>query len=335
MSLTRVTLAATLAVSAAPALALEEVSFGTNWVPEAEHGGYYQAAADGTYEACGLKVTIVPGGPQVNNRALLMAGKIDFNMSGNLLLPFNAVEQGIPIKVVAAHFQKEPQVILTHPGKVKSFEEVTTLPKLFIGDNGYQSYYQWMIHDFGFKAENRVPYTFNPGPFIADPDSGQQGYITSEPFAIEREGGFKPDIWVIADEGFNTYATLVEAMQATIDAKPEVVKCFVEGSAIGWATYLYGDPTLGNAAIQAQNPEMSIEQIEYSIKMMRDYGIVDSGDALELGIGGMKAETIQSFYDKMVASGVVAAGLDLTKVYSLDFANTGAALPVKKKLLGD
>ena len=335
MSLTRVTLAATLAVSAAPALALEEVSFGTNWVPEAEHGGYYQAAADGTYEACGLDVTIVPGGPQVNNRALLMAGKIDFNMSGNLLLPFNAVEQGIPIKVVAAHFQKEPQVILTHPGKVKSFEEVTTLPKLFIGDNGYQSYYQWMIHDFGFKAENRVPYTFNPGPFIADPDSGQQGYITSEPFAIEREGGFKPDIWVIADEGFNTYATLVEAMQATIDTKPEVVKCFVEGSAIGWATYLYGDPTLGNAAIQAQNPEMSIEQIEYSIKMMRDYGIVDSGDALELGIGGMKAETIQSFYDKMVASGVVAAGLDLSKVYSLDFANTGAALPVKKKLLGD
>ena len=335
MSLTRVTLAATLALSAAPALALEEVSFGTNWVPEAEHGGYYQAAADGTYEACGLKVTIVPGGPQVNNRALLMAGKIDFNMSGNLLLPFNAVEQGIPIKVVAAHFQKEPQVILTQPGKVKSFEEVATLPKLFIGDNGYQSYYQWMIHDFGFKAENRVPYTFNPGPFIADPDSGQQGYITSEPFAIEREGGFKPDIWVIADEGFNTYATLVEAMQATIDTKPEVVKCFVEGSAIGWATYLYGDPTLGNAAIQAQNPEMSIEQIEYSIKMMRDYGIVDSGDALELGIGGMKAETIQSFYDKMVASGIVAAGLDLSKVYTLDFANTGAALPVKKKLLGD
>ena len=205
--------------------------------------------------------------------------------------------------------------------------------------SGHGTIYSWTeshhpFH-FGFKAENRVPYTFNPGPFIADPDSGQQGYITSEPFAIEREGGFKPDIWVIADEGFNTYATLVEAMQATIDTKPEVVKCFVEGSAIGWATYLYGDPTLGNAAIQAQNPEMSIEQIEYSIKMMRDYGIVDSGDALELGIGGMKAETIQSFYDKMVASGVVAAGLDLTKVYSLDFANTGAALPVKKKLLGD
>jgi len=305
------TLGLALGLLASPAMALEKVKFGTNWVPEAEHGGYYQAAADGTYEACGLDVEIVPGGPQVNNRALMLAGKIDFNMSGNLLLPFNAIEQGIPLKVVAAHFQKEPQVLLTHPGRVKTLEEVGQLPKLFIGDNGYQSYYQWLIKEYGFKPEHRVPYTFNPGPFIADPDSGQQGYITSEPFAIEKEGGFKPDIWVIADYGFNTYATLVEAMQQTIDERPDMVKCFVEGSAIGWANYLYGDPTLGNEAIRAQNPEMSQEQIDYSIKQMRDYGIVDSGDSLELGIGGMKAETIESFYNKMVDAGVVAPGLDL------------------------
>lgn len=335
MILIRAALSAVLAAAATAAPALEKVSFGTNWVPEAEHGGYYQAVADGTYEACGLDVTIVPGGPQVNNRALLIAGKIDFNMAGNLLLPFNAVEQGIPVKVVAAHFQKEPQVILAHPGRVGSFEELKTLPKLFLGDNGYRSYYQWMITEFGFKPEARVPYTFNPGPFIADKDSAQQGYITSEPFAIEREGGFKPDIFVIADEGFNTYATLVEAMADTIEEKPEVVKCFVEGSAIGWANYLYGDPTLGNALIQEQNPEMSSEQIAYSIDMMKEYGIVDSGDALELGIGAMTDETIKSFYDKMVASGVANAGLDLGKVYTTEFSNTGAALPVKKSLLGE
>ncbi len=323
-----------LTLAASPAMSLEKVKFGTNWVPEAEHGGYYQAVADGTYEACGLDVEIVPGGPQVNNRALMLAGKIDFNMAGNLLLPFNAIEQNIPLVVVAAQFQKEPQVLLTHPGRVKSFEDLATLPKLFIGDNGYQSYFQWMIKDFGFRAEQRVPYTFNPGPFIADPNSGQQGYITSEPFAIEREGGFTPDIWVIADQGFNTYATLVETMQATIDAKPEVVKCFVEGSAIGWANYLYGDPSAGNALIQKQNPEMSSEQIAYSIKMLKEYGIVDSGDSLKLGIGGMTAETIKSFYDKMVDAGVVSPGLDIEKAYTLEFANSGAALPVKKALLG-
>ena len=85
---------------------LTEVKFGTNWLPQAEHGGYYQALADGLYEECGLDLTIQPGGPQVNNRALLMAGRIDFLMGGNLLLAFSAAEQNIPLKVVAAHFQK-------------------------------------------------------------------------------------------------------------------------------------------------------------------------------------------------------------------------------------
>ena len=242
------------AMSASAASALDKVSFGTNWVPEAEHGGYYQAVADGTYAACGLDVTIVPGGPQVNNRALLMAGKIDFNMSGNLLLPFAAAKQGIPIKVVAADFQKDPQVLLTHPGAAKDFAGIKALPKIFVGDNGYQSFYQWMITAYGFTPEQRAPYTFNAAPFIADPQSAQQGYVTSEPYAVEREGKFTPDIYLLADNGWSTPATLIETMQATIDKHPAWVKCFVEGSAIGWANYLYGDPSTGNAAIKAAEP---------------------------------------------------------------------------------
>lgn len=315
--------------------ALEKVRFGTNWVAEAEHGGYYQAVVDGTYEACGLEVEIVPGGPQVNNRALMLAGKIDFHMGGNLLQAFNAVAEGIPLKVVAAHFQKEPQVLLSHPGAVKSFEELKTLEKLLIGDGGYQSFYQWMIADYGFDAGRRVPYTYNPAPFLADPKSAQQGYVTSEPFAIEREGGFTPDIWLLADAGFSTYATTVETMQATIDERPEVVKCFVEGSAIGWANYLYGDPTAANALIQEHNPDMSIEQIVYSIDKLKQYGIVDSGDSLELGIGAMTDATIEDFFNKMVKAGVIDGGVDWKASYTLDFANTGAALAVKKKLTGN
>lgn len=328
--------ASALALIATGAAAeLTKVSFGTNWVAEAEHGGYYQAAADGTYEACGLDVTIIPGGPQVNNRALLLAGKIDFVMDGNLLLPFNAVAQGIPLKAVAAHFQKEPQVLITHPGKAETFEDVKNLDKLLIGDNGFQSYYQWLISDYGFEAEKRVPYTYNPAPFLADENSAQQGYITSEPFAIEREGGFEPDIWVLADLGFSTYATLVVAMADMIEEQPEVVKCFVEGSAIGWANYLYGDPTLGNALIQEHNADMSMDQIMYSIDKMKEYGIVDSGDSLELGIGAMTDAKIEDFYTKMVKAGVIEDGLDYKSAYTLDFANTGAALPVKAALTGN
>jgi NitT/TauT family transport system substrate-binding protein len=326
-----------LAALAAPALAqdLATVRFGTNWVAQAEHGGYYQAVADGAYEACGLEVEIVPGGPQVNNRAQMLAGKIDFHMGGNLLQAFAGVREGIPFRVVAAHFQKEPQVILTHPGAAESFEDLKNLDVLFIGDNGFQSFYQWMESEYGFPESLRAPYTFNPAPFIADPKSGQQGYVTSEPFAVQREGGFEPDVYLLADAGFTSYATTVEAMQETIDERPEVVKCFVEGSAIGWANYLYGDPSAANALIQADNPDMSDAQLAFSREAMIEYGIVDSGEALELGIGAMTAAHIEGFYDKMVEAGVMEAGIDVSKSYTLDFANTGAALPVKKELTGE
>ncbi len=325
-------LAALLASASTAALALDEVTFGTNWVAQAEHGGYYQAVADGTYEACGLKVNIEPGGPQGNNRALLLAGKIDFHMGGNILQAFSAVKEGIPLKVVAASFQKEPQVILTHPGEGFDTWESLKDATLFIGDNGFQSYYQWMMTEFGFTAEQRKPYTFNPAPFIADKKSGQQGYVTSEPFAIEREGGFKPNAFLIADFGFNSYATTIEVMQKTIDENPEWVKCFVDGSALGWTNYLYGDNSAANELIQADNAEMSDEQIAFSIAAMKQYGIVDSGDTEELGIGAMTDERFESFYNKMVAAGVVEDGLDFKASYTLDFVNKGVGLDIKKSL---
>ncbi len=324
---------ATLPLAAA-AEDLTHVTFGTNWVPEAEHGGYYQAVATGLYNECGLDVEIVSGGPQVNNRALLMAGKIDFNMAGNLLLPFNSIEQGIPVKVVAAHFQKEPQVLLSHPGVFATFEDLKNASQIFVGDAGYQSYYQWMVNAFGFPQELRVPYTFNAAPFIADENSAQQAYVTSEPYAVESQGGFTPDVWVLADLGFSTYATLVETMTDTVETKPEVVKCFVEASSKGWASYLYGDPTPGNDLIMAQNSEMSAEQIAFSIEMMKKYGIVDSGTSLELGIGAMDPAVIKDFYDKMVAAGVATAGLDIESTYTTEFSNTGAALELTAELQG-
>ena len=300
------------ATGAAAAQDLTEVSFGTNWLPQAEHGGYYQAMMDGTYEECGLDVTILPGGPQVNNRALLLAGRIDFNMGGNLLQAFTAIEQDIPLKLVAAHFQKEPQVIMTHPGEGLDTWESLQDPDvtLFIGENGFQSYYQWMIDTFDFTEEQREPYTFNPAPFLANPKSGQQGYVTSEPFAIEREGGFEPNIFLIADYGFNSYATTVEAMQQTIDERPEVVECFVDGSALGWYTYLYGDRSAGDAAILDANPEMTREQLDFSVTQMIEYGIADSGAALDAGIGAMSPERIADFYNTMVDAGVAPEGID-------------------------
>ncbi len=197
-------------LAASSALAADKVSFGTNWLAEAEHGGYYQALTDGTYAKYNLDVTIVQGGPQANNELLLAAGKLDFYMGGNLLLAFDAVDRNVPIVVVAAHFQKDPQIMMSHPGV--GLDKWADLPKAtaFVGKEGLASFYQWMRSAYGFKEENVKPYTFNPGPFIADKNSIQQGYVTSEPFAVEREGHFKPNIFLLADQGYGTYATTIE-----------------------------------------------------------------------------------------------------------------------------
>ena len=203
---------ATALFMAGSAQALDKVAFGTNWVAEPEHGGFYQAAADGTYAKCGLEVDIIPGGPQVNNRAKMLAGKIQFHMGGNMLQMFSAVKEGIPMTTIASFFQKEPQVIMTHPGQGLDTWDSLKGINLLLGTNGFQSFYQWMIAEHGFKAEQRKPYTFNPAPFLANKRVGQQGYVTSEPFAVETKGGFKPNVFLLADYGFNSYSTTVEVM---------------------------------------------------------------------------------------------------------------------------
>lgn len=314
--------------AASPAFALEEVVFGTNWLAQAEHGGFYQSVADGTYEACGLDVSIVTGGPQVNNRALMLAGRIDFHMGGDLLHAFLAAEQDIPVVAVAAAFQKHPQVIIAHPGVAQSWDDLKDLT-LLIGDNGYQGYYRWMIASHGFTEEQRQPYTFNPAPFLADTSMAMQGYLSSEPFVIESEAGFEPDVFLIADAGYATYSTTIETMAQTIEERPEVVECFVDGSILGWYNYLYGDNAAANAMIMADNPEITQDKIDFAITKMLEFGIVDSGDSLELGIGAMTDETIDAFYNQMVDAGIVDAGLDYTATYTTQFVNQGLGLDLR------
>ena len=312
------------------AAALDEVKFGTNWVAEAEHGGYYQAAADGTYEKFGLDVTIVPGGPQSANAALLMADKIQFYMRGNFVGAFSAIEQEIPVIEVAAIFQKDPQVIIAHPGnELEKFEDLAKLPTIFLGKDLFATGFQWMKKAYpGFRDEQYKPYTFNPAPFLADKNSAQQGYITSEPYAIEKEGGFKPKLFLLADAGYNTPSTMIEAKVDFVNNNKDLVQRFVDASIVGWYTYLYGDNTAGNEAIKAANPEMTDGQIEFTIATMKSFGLVDSGAAEKGGIGCISDEQVKSFYDKVVSIGVVKPDVDYKKAYTTEFVckNVGAEL---------
>jgi len=306
-----------------PASATEAVTFGTNWKAQAEHGGFYQALARGFYAERGLEVEIRPGGPQVNHRQLIAAGRLDFYMGGNMFGQFDFLREGIPVVSVAAIFQKDPQAMLAHPGSgVESFADLQD-KTLFIAPFGQLTFWPWMAHSFGLDEAQIRPYTFNPAPFLADENSAQQGYVTAEPFAIRREGGFDPVVLLMADAGYDSYSTLIQTRTELIEERPEVVQAFVDASILGWIDYLWGDPAPGNALILEDNPDMTPDQIAYSIEAMRDYGIVDSGDAAELGIGAMTDGRWQQFFADAVSWGAVEADLPWQDGYSLAFVNRG------------
>jgi NitT/TauT family transport system substrate-binding protein len=317
--------------SQAAAQALDKISFGTNWVAEGEHGGFYQALADGTYRQHGLDVTLVPGGPNVNNRILLPVGKIDFFLSANTLQAFDAVEQNVPTIEVAAMFQKDPQVLIAHPDQgVQKFTDLKKLT-LFISREGVASYYQWLKADFGFTDAQARPYTFNPQPFLANDKSAMQGYVTSEPFAIAKAAKFTPQIFLLADQGFSAYSTLIETRRELVDKKPDLVQRFVDASIIGWYNYIYGDNRAANALIKKQNPEMTDELLAYCVTALKKYGIVDSGDARTLGIGAMTDARMKDFFDKMARAGVIKPNLDYRQGYTLQFVDKKVGIDLRPK----
>ena len=318
------------------ARAADKVSFATNWKAQAAHGGFYQAVADGTYARYGLDVTILQGGPSVNNRPLLPAGRIDFLMTGNLLHSFDNVKNGVPTVVVSAIFQKDPQALIAHPGQgYENFDKLKDAPLALIAKDGQFSWWQWLKVTHGFKDEVLKPYNYNLGPFLANPKAIQQGYSVAEPIYVENQGKFKPVVHLLADHGFSTYSTLIEARADTVKSKPDLVQRFVDASALGWVNYLYGDRKAAAALMIKDNPEMTEAEMEASVALMKQQGIVDSGEALQGGIGAMSQARIQDFYGQMVKAGLYKAGeVDLSKVATLQFVNKKIGLDVKAKLGG-
>jgi NitT/TauT family transport system substrate-binding protein len=323
-----------LAALCGTAAAADKVTFATNWKAQAAHGGFYQAIADGTYRKLGLDVTLVPGGPQVNNRPLLPAGRIDFLMTGNLLHSFDNVKNGVPTVVVAAMFQKDPQALIAHPGQgYESFESLKNAPVALIAKDGQFSWWQWLKVTHGFRDEALKPYNYNLGPFLSNPKAIQQGYSVAEPIYVLNQGKFKPVVHLLADHGFSTYSTVIEARTATVRDKPDLVKRFVDGSVLGWVNYLYGDRRAANALMLKDNPEMTVEELEASVELMKQQGIVDSGQSLTQGIGAMNTARIQDFYTQMVKAGLYKPGeVDVSKVATLQFVNRKVGLDVKAAL---
>ncbi len=301
--------------------AAEKVTLATNWLAQAELGGFYQAVVDGTYAKHGLEVTIKPGGPMVNNRPLLSFGRVDFLIGTNLLQPFDAVKQGIPTKAVAAFFQRDPQCLLAHAdGPWKTWDDLKQAP-LMMGNSGRQTFFLWLNAAHGFPKANLRPYNHSLAPFAHDKRMVVQGFATAEPQRIEALTGKEPRVFLLADHGWSTYSTLLETRTELIEKRPELVRQFVAASIEGWKHFLDGEKVEAvNALIRKDNPSMTDALIAFSRRKMREMELVDGGDAKEHGIGFMKVERVRDFYEKTVNAGMYEkAEVDPVKAVTVEF----------------
>jgi NitT/TauT family transport system substrate-binding protein len=304
----------------ARAAELQTVRFGTDWKAEAEHGGYYQAIATGIYKRYGLDVKLRPGGPQVNHAELLAAGVLDFNIASNSFVPLNYVQQKIPMVAVAAMFQKDPAILIAHSGQGDDSLAALKGKPIMIGSDSRTTGWLFLKKKFGYTDDQIRPYTFSVAPFLANPKAIQQGYVTSEPFTIE-QAGVKPVILPLADVGYGSYGGLIETSEKLVHDNPDLVQRFVDASIEGWYSFLYGDPTPAKALIKRDNPEMTDALLNYGIAKIKQYGIIDSGDAKKYGIGTMSAARWREFFTTMAAAGVYPKDLDYKKAFTLQFVN--------------
>ncbi len=327
--MTRILAALAAALAAGGALAADKVVFATNWLAQGGHGGFYQALADGTYEKHGLDVEIQMGGPQMNNRPQLPAGKIDFLMTGNLLLSIDNVRNGIPTVVVASYFEKDPQVLIAHKGQYDGWEDLVNAPEILISKDGQFSFWQWMKAEHGFRDESLRPYGNNLAQFLNDEKMVQQGYAIAEPI-YAAEAGAEVDTFVLADYGWNTYSTTVETRAELVESDPGLVQRFIDASTIGWYNYLYGDNAAGNAAIIAANPDQSPEKLAKEVAQMKALGIIDSGYQLEAGIGAIDLQRVKAFHDLAVETGIIEAGsVDVGMVATDRFVNKKVGMELR------
>ncbi|MGA7802654.1 MAG: ABC transporter substrate-binding protein [Gammaproteobacteria bacterium] len=308
--------------SAQAADKLYKVTFGTNWFAEAEHGGFYQAKATGLYKKAGLDVTIKMGGPQVNGLQLLLAGRTDFYM-GYAIQTIKAVADGLPVVAVAGTFQKDPQAILAHKG-VKSLAGLKGTP-ILVSNTADATFWPWLKQKYGYTDAMKRPYTFSVAPFLHDPHIAQQGYISAEPFAMEK-AGVKPVILLMADYGYPPYAEPIVTTRKMIEEHPDIVAKFVKASIEGWKSYM-ANPAPGNVLIKKDDPQMTDAQLAYGLKKMKDYQLVTGGDAAKDGIGVMTDARWKRIRDFMVQVGMIKPSVDYHKAYSLRFIKNVHVFP--------
>jgi NitT/TauT family transport system substrate-binding protein len=257
---------------------------------------------------------------------LLAAGRIDINVAPNSFGPLNYVAQKIPMVAVAAMFQKDPAILISHAGQGLDTLAALKGHKIMISPDTRTGFWLFLKSKYAYTDEQIAPYTNNLAPFLADPTAIQQGYLTSEPYQIARVGQ-KPQVILLADSGYSSYASLLVTSRKMATEHRDVVKRFVDATIKGWLSYLNDDPAPAHALIKRENPDMNDEILAYGRTQLKDHGIIEGGDAKTAGAGVMTDARWKDFFDLMAASGLYPKDMDYKQAYTSGFvgpAKSGA-----------
>ncbi len=307
-------------VLAPTARAADKLKFIADWTAEAEHGCFYQAKAAGIYAAHGLDVDILPGGPQVNGPQMLATGAVDVAIISSAMQAISFTKSRIPIVTVAAIMQKNEQILMAHQSAgYHALADMKGHP-VMISAFARDSYWPWLEGKYGFTDDMIRPYTFNIAPFLHDKAAIQQGYVTSEPFAA-MQAGAHPQVFLLSDDGYADYGSLLGVRRAWASDHPDMVQRFIDASIQGCYAFLDGDPAKAFALIKRDNPDMTDGQMKYTRDTLKQYGILDSGDARTLGIGAMTDARWKAIWDLMVQTKISQPGEDYRAAYVTSFVD--------------
>lgn len=314
MSLFRLSLFTFAMSASALSHAADKLVLQTTWVAQAEQGGYYQAVATGIYKKYGLDVEVRSGGPQLNNMTLLLAKRADVIISYDLQV-LQGIAKNFPLKAIAAPFQFDPQGIITHSDvdSLASLKGKTVL----VSASGQASWWPWLKSKYQLSDSQVRPYTFNMQPFLADKNTAQQAYATSE---VQQIKAVQPDskFYLFADYGYPAYGGILVTRDDLLAEKPEVMKRFVAASMEGWKSYL-NDPQPGNALIKKENPQMTDAVLAFGVGQLKTLHLIEGGDAAKQGIGAMTPARWQATRDFMVNAGLLNKSVNWQSAFTTQF----------------
>ena len=276
----------------------------TDWFPQPEHGGFYQALAKGYYAEAGLEVTLLPGGPNAMSTQKVLKGTAHFAMNrADTVL--SLVHREVPIVMVMATLQHDPQGIMMHADNpIDTFaeldnERVMAVPGL--------AWIRWIEAKYGISL-NIIPHDFGIERFINDPDFIQQCLITNEPYYV-RQAGIVPKVLPLRESGFDPYHGIY-CLTAFADKNPEIVRAFVQASIRGWRDYMLGDPSPALALIAERNPKMNPAFMAFSYGAMKAANLVTGEDAEGRLVGDLDPRRMQSLSREMRQLGLIGEPVD-------------------------